>query len=458
MHNGASANLDVIVIGGGFAGVTAARELGNAGRSCLLLEARDRLGGRTWTSELAGVDVELGGGWIHWLQPHVWAETTRYGIEVTESPEPDRCVWLVDGERRSGDLAEFDALLDRGVERFCAGFEDVLDHPYDPLRAAEAVESIDDLSEQDRLERLELSAEERAILSGQLATNSHSPCKSGGLVSALRWFAPAKWSNPLTQDAIARFKLKTGTRSLVEAIAGDSGAEVRLSTPVASVEQNGNGVVVTARGGEAFTASVAIVAVPLNVLSEIQFAPELSEGKRAAAAEGQASRGAKVWISVRGKLGKVYATAADNAPFSWIQSEYDLPDGQLLVGFAPDAEKLDGNDLNGVRSAIRDFFPEVEVTGTYAHDWVTDEFSLGTWGFFRPSQTSRYLRELQRPEGRMVLAGGDIANLWGGFIDGAIESGLTAARQARRTLRGTDKQTRARVRPSGGQAHADYSY
>ena len=122
----------------GFAGVTAARELTNAGQSCLLLEGRDRLGGRTWTKEFAGVDVELGGGWIHWLQPHVWAEISRYGIEVTESPTPDQCVWLADGERRSGDLEEFDALLYRGVARFCEGFEDVLDYPYDPLREAEA--------------------------------------------------------------------------------------------------------------------------------------------------------------------------------------------------------------------------------------------------------------------------------------------------------------------------------
>lgn len=434
MNERASVDVDAIVIGGGFAGVTVARELGNAGHSCLLLEGRDRLGGRTWTKEFAGVDVELGGGWIHWLQPHVWAEITRYGIEVTESPTPDRCVWLAGGERHSGGLSQFDALLDRGVERFCEGFEDILDHPHDPLRATEAIEAIDSLSEQDRLQQLELSAEERAILSGQLATNSQSPCKEGGFVSALRWFAPAKWSNPLTQDAIARFKLKTGTRSLIEAIAQDANADIRLSTPVSAVEQGRDGVTVTTREGEAFTASVAIVAVPLNVLGGIRFTPELSEGKRAAAAEGQASRGAKVWIRVRGDMEKIYATASDSYPFSWIQSEYDLLDGQLLVGFVPDAENFDGNDLEQVRSAIRDFFPEVEVVDTYSHPWFTDEFSLGTWGFFRPEQTSSFLSELQRPEGRTFLAGSDIGNLWGGFIDGAIESGLTSARQVKNFL------------------------
>jgi monoamine oxidase len=55
---------------------------------------------------------------------------------------------------------------------------------------------------------------------------------------------------------------------------------------------------------------------------------------------------------------------------------------------------------------------------------------------YRPNQVSRYLRELQRPEGRVFLATSDVADGWNGFIDGAIESGLTAARVVGRTLRG----------------------
>ena len=76
---------DVIVIGGGFAGLTAARELRHAGLDVLLLEARERIGGRTMTTEMSGHTVELGGTCVHWYQPHVWAELTRYGIGVTPS-------------------------------------------------------------------------------------------------------------------------------------------------------------------------------------------------------------------------------------------------------------------------------------------------------------------------------------------------------------------------------------
>ena len=72
-------NADVVVIGGGFAGVTAAREAARHGRSVTLLEARDRLGGRTWSAPWNGWQIEYGGAWVHWHQPHTWSEITRAG-------------------------------------------------------------------------------------------------------------------------------------------------------------------------------------------------------------------------------------------------------------------------------------------------------------------------------------------------------------------------------------------
>ncbi len=68
---------DVIVVGGGFAGVTAAREAALRGRSVLLLEGRERLGGRTWTAEWHGHATEYGGAWVHWHQPHTRGRRSR---------------------------------------------------------------------------------------------------------------------------------------------------------------------------------------------------------------------------------------------------------------------------------------------------------------------------------------------------------------------------------------------
>src|SRR2546421_5605460 len=113
----ARADVDVVVIGAGFAGLVAARELGRAGLGVLVLEARGRVGGRTWTDRRLGHDLELGGTWVHWVQPHTWAEMTRYGRQVTRSPAVEEAYWLgAGGVRRAGTLDEFMALIAAGQQ------------------------------------------------------------------------------------------------------------------------------------------------------------------------------------------------------------------------------------------------------------------------------------------------------------------------------------------------------
>src|SRR5262249_21132841 len=110
-------SFDVIVVGAGFAGLTAARELGLRGASVLVLEARDRIGGRTWTTERLGRELELGGTWVHWAQPLVWAEIQRYGLALSQSPAPERAVWRALGQRFEGTAEELFTLVDPGAAR-----------------------------------------------------------------------------------------------------------------------------------------------------------------------------------------------------------------------------------------------------------------------------------------------------------------------------------------------------
>ncbi len=70
--------------------------------------------------------------------------------------------------------------------------------------------------------------------------------------------------------------------------------------------------------------------------------------------------------------------------------------------------------------------PGYELLDATAHDWLADEFSQGTWAIHRPGWYGDRHAAMRRAEGRVLLAGSDIANGWAGFIDGAIESGLTA--------------------------------
>ena len=69
---------DVVVVGAGFAGLVAARDLRHAGHEVTVIEARNRIGGRTWTDDHLGLSLGMGGAHVHWSQPYIWAEITRY--------------------------------------------------------------------------------------------------------------------------------------------------------------------------------------------------------------------------------------------------------------------------------------------------------------------------------------------------------------------------------------------
>ena len=421
---------DVIVIGGGFAGVTAAREVARHGRSVTVLEARDRLGGRTWSAPWNGWQIEYGGAWVHWHQPHTWSEITRAGLEVALSDDTEVASWYVDGDRRSGTIAERDAIVLRGWDQFVDGVEEALPLPHDPLHAIDRLARFDRLSIAERIGELDLDEEERAVLSAELESLAHAPIDDAGAVSALRWHALSGYSLALTQFTGGRVTMVGGTAALLDAIASERPFEVRLSSPVAAVRRSGGGVEVETRDGSVMAAQTAIVALPINALGAIEFTPALAEDKQAAIALGQASRGIKVFIHARGEARLQNAIRLGH-PFGYVGTEELLDDGsQVLIGFGPDAEQCRPEDDAGMRAALTSILPGYELVTATAHDWLGDEFSRGTWAIHRPGWYEHHHAAMQSPEGRVLLAGSDIANGWAGFIDGAIETGIRAGRRA----------------------------
>ena len=427
------ADYDVVVIGGGFAGATAARELRHRGLGVLIVEARDRFGGRTWTRKALGHRIELGGTWVHWIQPHVWAEITRYGLELTQSPVPSWSRWIVDGELRKGSAEKFLGLLDGGLSNFLEDSRVRFERPYEPFHG-EDLEEIDGLSVTDRLDEMGLDREQYAMNEGFWSICFNAPAREGALTQALRWGALSMGDWQLMLEAAATYKFAGGTRALMEAIIADGGADTQLSKPVAVIERSGEGVTVLTRDADRISGRSVVVTAPLNVLNDIEFRPGLSEGKRAAASEGQASRGLKVWARLRGEMEPFVTLAPSDQPLMWLQYEYAVDGDSLLIGFGADAGRLDANDSAAVQKAIRTWLPDAEVVDSIGHDWVSDEFSQQTWPMLKPNQLTRYLRELQRPEDSVFLAGSDYANGWMGFIDGAIESGLKVSREVNEYL------------------------
>jgi monoamine oxidase len=428
---------DVIVVGAGLAGLTAARELRHAGRQVLVLEARDRLGGRAFTGQLDGVDVELGGAFVHWFQPHVFAEMTRYGLPYRPLPLPTRWSYHSQRQKHDSTMVELAPRMEDAFSQLFADGREIFPLPHQPLAVPDAVAAVDQLSVQDRIDDSGLGAEERDLVNGVLSTNCSAPCSEAGLTAMMHDFALAGWNFASMMDTVGGYALRTA--DLVAALLSDGNATVQTSSPVAAVEQRDEQVTVSIRDGGQYRASAAVVAVPLNTLGAIEFTPALEEEKRSAVGEGQASRGLKVLARVRGEGEPIFSMAPDDEPLTFLAAVQMLDDdAQIIVAFGPDARRLPPGDEPAVRRAIADLLPpHASVDAIVGHDWCADEFSRGTWSTFRPGQLLGALEVLQTRHGRVVFAGSDIANGWHGFMDGAIESGLSAARSVSQLLENT---------------------
>ncbi|WP_223626831.1 NAD(P)/FAD-dependent oxidoreductase [Microbacterium sp. EST19A] len=418
---------DVVILGAGFAGLTAARELTWSGRRVLVLEARDRIGGRTWLDSRLGLDIELGGTWVHWIQPFVWTELHRYGIGLVPSPQPAVAWHQHDGRPTAVEPDALLALLDEPNRELGRAAREVFPDPFSPLSSAQGT-LLDDELLLDRLAALGLDEDRLALLLSFWTLNFNGRLDEAAYTQALRWLAAANGDWRMLFEACASYKIAGGTRALAEAILSDTDAELRLGADVASIADGPGEVLIRLVDGSSVTAASVIVTAPLHALARIRFEPPLPAAAERAVESGQVGRGTKIWFSVEGERPHFVAFGANDAPLNFLQSEYHVGGRTVVIGFGPDARAIDGNDRSAVQQAVDQVVRGLTVVDVAGHDWTADPLSGETWPMHRAGYLKRGLPALRAPHGRVLLAGSDVADGWGGFIDGAIESGLSAAR------------------------------
>ncbi len=426
---------DAVVVGGGFAGVTAARDLQQNGYKTLLLEARNRLGGRTFSSTFADHPVELGGVWIHWTQPFVWAEKERYGLEVMETPGavPDTIILYFNGERKEATLEDIGQLA-AAWDQYIAEGRRVWERPWDASHTWNEILERDNLRAVDVINNMDLTSMQKSVLKGLVGSMVNNAPDTASHLEVLRWGSCCGWNFTALMDSVARYKLKDGTISLIDQMIADAKPEVHLANPVKRIEDRGDHVRITTVRGERITAATVLVTVPMNVIDGIEFSPALDGKLIAAAKETHAGAGFKVYMITKGKVGNITGFGDETSPFTAVLTYEEAEDHTLLVAFGGDKNRLDIHDGEAVQEAARAFLPEVEIESTYSYVWDLDPYSKGTWCSYRPGWFSKYYAIFQKDEGRIFFGQGDHGEGWRGLIDGAIGAGTQAAQRVHKFL------------------------
>jgi len=444
---------DVVIVGAGPSGLTAARNLKKAGLSVAVLEARDRVGGRTWTDTIDGAMLEIGGQWVSPDQTALLGLIDELGLQTYSRYRDGESVYIgADGQRTlyTGDTfpvsettaAEMDkltALLDSLAAEI--GAEEPWAHP----KARE----LDTISFHHWLRQN--STDEEAcnniglfIAGGMLTKPAHA---FSALQAVLMAASAGSFSNLTDEDFILDKRVVGGMQQVSLLQAAELGGDVVLDSPVRTInwaEDASGGYRVTAVSERAIVnARFVIMAVPPNLYSRVSFNPPLP--RRQHQMHQHQSLGLVIKVHAvysspfwreDGLSGTAFGAGAI------VQEVYDNTNHEdlrgTLVGFVSD-EKADamfelsaGDRRRAILESIASFLGEkaLDPEVYYESDWGSEEWTRGAYAAsYDLGGLHRYGKDQLKPVGPIYWSCSDLAAEGYQHVDGAVRMGqITAAR------------------------------
>jgi putrescine oxidase len=437
---------DVVVVGAGIAGLAAATELAAAGREVVVLEARDRVGGRTLNTEIGGEPNELGGQWIAPYQSEMHAVCARLGIELFPSFRDGAHVY-VDRTGARHLYIGHNAPLGEAAERAYAAADGALDalakeidpeapwaHPRSAELDAIPFEAWLQENMSDELARDLL----RSWLAGGFLTK---PATTFSVLGALWVIAGAGGTYELFEpEQCLAYRVVGGSQLVALRLADALGDRVRLGQPVTAIRHHADGVEVSA-GGPPVAARHAVIAIPPNLTGAIRFTPALPAWRMQL--QGAMSQGTV--IKVLAVYGEPFWRAdglsgQGFAPYQLVREVYDNspPSGSpgVLVTFlaGENADRVAHWSPAERRAAVVDGFTcfvgprAAEPVDVVELDWSAEEWTRGAYSAtFGVGGLSRFGPDLRRPIGRIHWACTDISGVGNMHMEGALRSGKAAA-------------------------------
>lgn len=444
---------DVAIVGAGLAGLTSARRLHAAGRDVVVLEAMDRVGGRTLNHRFDdGTLVEVGGQWIGPTQDRVAALAAEFGIGTFASWDAGEHLTELDGKLRRYDDDRYGLPLavqaDLGIaelriNRLAARVP--LDRPWDAPNAwrldSETVASWIRRNVRTRLGREFLRVVVEAVFSAEPEDIS--------MLHFLFYLHSGRDLDTLTATTggAQQDRFVGGSQEVSLRMAAGLGEAVRLSAPVRSISRTDGSVTVAGEWGEAHARRV-VVAVPPAVIPRISFDPPLS-GLRAQL-HAKMPPGYVIKCMARyerpfwrernlsgqaGSIERALAVTFDNSP---ADASCGVLLGFLEGGHGRRAAALDAASRRALVLADLAAYFGAEASEPLEYveqDWAGEEWIRGGYGaHLAPGTWTAYGHLLREPEGPIHWAGSETSAIWNGYMDGAVRSGERVAAELERSL------------------------